>query len=248
MNRHHYTSAPGLSGLSGTKYLSDHTLSLILFGAGVFLTLCELSKQFILYYIINERIFDWWFFPFHLCSIPMYLCLILPFISAGPFKTICYTFMQDYSFVGGIAALVIPLGFTNIHWYITTHGYLWHVILIAISLLIAGNKNADKSWHGFLKTLPLFLICCIIATGINCLPAARGRANMFYISPYVITTQPVFHEISLYLGILPGHILYLITVGCGAALTHQIFISFGPSLGFRRILERITKGGKYQKI
>lgn len=50
----------------------------LLFFLGILLALSECYKQMFLYYIVNGRKYDWWYFPFQLCSIPMYLCLILP--------------------------------------------------------------------------------------------------------------------------------------------------------------------------
>ena len=46
---------------------------------------------------------------------------------------------------------------------------------------------------------------------------------MFYISPYYPSTQPVFHEIALVIGILPANLLYLFTICLGAALLHLLF-------------------------
>ena len=50
----------------------------LLFACGVFLAFSEVYKQLFLYYIENNQHYDWWYFPFQLCSLPMYLCLLLP--------------------------------------------------------------------------------------------------------------------------------------------------------------------------
>ena len=46
--------------------------------------------------------------------------------------------------------------------------------------------------------------------------------DMFYISPYYPSLQVVFHSIALYIGIIPGNIVYLFCVCLGAALIHVI--------------------------
>jgi len=46
----------------------------LLFACGIFLAFSEVYKQLFLYYIENNRHYDWWYFPFQLCSLPMYLC------------------------------------------------------------------------------------------------------------------------------------------------------------------------------
>lgn len=214
MNKHYFSSPADLS---------DHTFSMILLGFGLFLGSCELYKQFFLYFIINHGSYDWWFFPFQLCSIPMYLCLLLPLLPAGSGKTRVYTFMQDFSIMGGIAALIIPEGFSHIHWTLTLHGYLWHISLIIISLLIWFCGRADTSLKGYFNMLPLFFLCCAAATLINVTAPGHGRANMFYISPLTETTQPFFCDLAVKIGIIPSNLLYLITVCIGAALVHYVF-------------------------
>lgn len=207
----------------GPAGLSDHSLSLILAGFGLFLGVCELYKQIFMYYIINQGHYDWWFFPFQLCSIPMYLCLLLPFLRAGTFKIRVYTFMQDFCLLGGIAALIIPEGFSHIHWTLTLHGYLWHIGLIIISLLIRAAGRADNSRKGFFNILPLFCFFCSAATLINIAAPGHGRANMFYISPFTETTQPIFCDLAAEIGIIPSNLLYLAAVCTGAALVHYGF-------------------------
>ena len=49
------------------------------FICGMIMFLSELWKQYCITFIINEHRYNWWYFPFQLCSIPMYLCLMLPF-------------------------------------------------------------------------------------------------------------------------------------------------------------------------
>lgn len=216
------------------KALPDKTVSRILFGCGVFLAACELYKQLFLYMIINHGAYDWWFFPFQLCSIPMYLCLILPLVPAGRLKRALYTFMQDYGVIGGIAALAVPEGFSHIHWSLTLHGYAWHIVLILIGLFIMLTGSAEKSRRGFLDTFPLFIGCCLIATAVNLLAPGRGRADMFYITPYYPTTQPVFHEIALRLGILPSNLLYLAVVCLGGYVAHRLLTAAGNALAGRQ--------------
>ena len=55
----------------------------VLFSCGLLLAFFELYKQGFLYFVVNGRCYNWWYFPFQLCSIPMYLCLAYPFV-AGP--------------------------------------------------------------------------------------------------------------------------------------------------------------------
>lgn len=209
--------------ISYFRSLPDRAVDRILFCCGLFLSASELYKQLFLYYIINQGRYDWWYFPFQLCSLPMYFCLLLPFLPACRVKAALYTFMRDYHFMAGIAALIVPEGFSHIHWTLTLHGYAWHILLVLISLFIWLAGRGDLSRRGFLHTLPLFAACCGIATAINFLAPGQGRADMFYISPFYPNTQLVFHGLALQLGIHLANILYLAAICLGGFLVHQLY-------------------------
>ncbi|MDO5405954.1 MAG: YwaF family protein [Eubacteriales bacterium] len=203
--------------------LSDRTADKLLFCCGLLLAASELYKQIFLYVVINGGHYDWWFFPFQLCSLPMYLCLLIPFLKDRKVRVSLCTFMQDYGLLGGIAALMVPDGFSNIHWTLTLHGYLWHLLLIVIGCFLGLSGRTDTSRMGFVRTIPVFLSSCFVATLINLLAPGHGRADMFYISPYYPNTQLLFHSLSLRLGILPGNLLYIGAVCLGGYLVHQLF-------------------------
>lgn len=202
--------------------LPEQTTDRSLFIFGVALACGELYKQLFLYYHINHEAYDWWFFPFQLCSLPMYFCLLMPFLRRSRLKTAIDTFMQDFNLMGGIAALAVPEGFSNIHWSLTLHGYVWHILLIVIGLYIWICGRADLSKKGFLHTIPVFAVCCCIATFIN-ITAPGHRADMFYISPYHPSTQIIFHDLALRLGIQTANLLYLGTVCMGGGVMHLLF-------------------------
>lgn len=153
----------------------------------------------------------------------MYLSLLLPFFKAGKVKTAICTFLQDFNLLGGLAALIVSEGFRGIHWTLTLHGYIWHLMLVFLGLFAFVCGQTDLSLKGYLRTLPVFFCGCLIASLINILAPGHGRADMFYISPYHPSTQPVFHEIALRIGILPANLLYLFTICLGAALLHLLF-------------------------
>ena len=211
------------SCISALRALPDRTIDRILLGCGVFLAACEVYKQLFLYFVINQGHYDWWFFPFQLCSLPMYLCLAMPFFRNRRLKTVLYTFMQDFNLLGGIAALVVPEGFLHIHWTLSIHGYVWHVLVVLIGLLLGLSGRTDLRRKGFCATLPVFGCACLVATLINVLAPGKGQADMFYISPFHPSSQFAFHGIALALGILPAHLLYLAAICAGGYVIHRIF-------------------------
>ena len=65
-------------------------------------------------------------FLFQLCSVPMYLCLLLPLLQTawhGRIARAFYTFLQDYGLLGGVMALAEPSGLMHPYWTLTLHGF-----------------------------------------------------------------------------------------------------------------------------
>ena len=73
------------------------------------LALSEIYKQLFLTLIVGHGTYDWWYFPFQLCSLPMYFCLILSFLPSSS-RQILYTFLYTYNLPGAILVFVWPEG------------------------------------------------------------------------------------------------------------------------------------------
>ncbi len=190
---------------------------------GLILAASEIYKQGFLYYAVNGCVYDWWYFPFQLCSLPMYLCLAIPLLrgeSAAPIRRSLCTFIQDFGLLGGIMALAEPSGLMHPYWTLTLHGLGWHFMLVFLGLYCAMSGSSNREPGGFISVLPLFAACCVIATAINVAAHPLGNADMFYISPYYPNGQIVFHEIALEIGIAAGNLIYLTGVVFGGFLCH----------------------------
>ena len=217
------------------RKLNDNGRCRLLFICGLVLLIMEIYKQLFLYYIVNGQAFDWWFFPFQLCSVPMYLCLILPFTGSDSLlgKTIL-TFLAGYAFVGAVAALIWPEDFLRSYLSLTLHGFIWHGILLFISLI--AMRMADVSLKGQLRAAALFIILSIIAIIINIIAEPRMTAGlphrysaMFYLNPYHYSDQLFVGTVQHYAGIPAGMILYMCAIILAAWICSSLLKRFTTS-------------------
>ena len=74
----------------------------------------------------------------------------------------------------------------------TLHGILWHLMLIFVGFVIIFSHEADLTTRGFLRTLPLFAFFCLAAEVLNGILHLFSAANLFYISPWEMSTQLLF--------------------------------------------------------
>jgi hypothetical protein len=189
----------------------------------------EVYKQLFIWHVVNNGVYDWWYFPFQLCSVPMYMCILLPVLDRWPvLRETVLTFMTGYTFVSAAAALIYPQDFLRSYVTLTAHGFIWHGILLFISLTLILSGMPDLSRSGILRSVILFLLLCVCAVCINIYaePLMRsasasgalssGYAAMFYLNPYHISPQPVIDTIQESAGIPAGLALYIAAVTAAA--------------------------------
>ena len=198
----------------------------LLFWAGVGLLVSEIWKQGYLFFFVNDRQFDTWFFPFQLCSVPMYLCLLLPFLGEKARQT-ALNFLWDFSFFGALLALLYPEDILSRPWPLMLHGFLWHIVLLAVSLTVFFTGMADRTWSAYFRAGVWLLVFCGIATVLNVLLEGKGLPatypDMFYLTPYHLTMQPVAHGIELSFGRPLARFLYVAALLLLGALDHALY-------------------------
>lgn len=213
-----------------SRRIDKRNISKVLAVTGWVLVILELYKQLFLFHIVNEGAFDWWFFPFQLCSVPMYLCIFLPLVKDRA-RNAFLTFMSGYTLISAAAALIFPEDFLRPYVSLTLHGFVWHGILLFISLLVILTGAAGSSFKEIAGAAVLFAILSAAAVCINVgaesvMPGIRAAhpavahswAAMFYMNPYHISPQPVVSAIQKTAGIPAGLVLYAIVTACAGSL------------------------------
>ncbi len=177
---------------------------IILLSMGGFLLLSEIYKQLFYTYYIGGGVYQWWIFPFQLCSIPMYFCLFVPFIKNEKVRQSFYTFLATYNLLGGFVAMIEQSGLSHEYVTLTLHAYLWHLSLVFVGFYLIASGRAGKSFKDFIPAVCVFAGLCVIAQGINIsfhfaqqadLVSQEQSLKMFYISPYYQTPIAVFKQI-----------------------------------------------------
>lgn len=195
------------------------------FFCGVLMFLSEIWKQYCITFIINEHSYDWWHFPFQLCSIPMYLLTLYRYLKSSYARQIVLTFFMTYSLLGGIAVFFDTSGMHYSLAVLTVHSYLWHVLLIAVGAFsgIILLRNARLSIRLFLYASLLYGVCCLIASFLNWSISPFGDINMFYINPVFRMNQVFFRRITDHFGNFAGIAGYLTGTVLGASVLYLLW-------------------------
>ena len=214
------------------RKISDKSLDKILFGVGLFLAITEVYKQLFYTYVIGNGEYQWWIFPFQLCSVPMYLCLIIPFIKEGKIKKSFYLFLSTYNLLGGFVSMFEPSGLSHEYWTLTLHAYIWHLLLVFVGFLkIFKKKGARNLENDMTLSVITFAILCLIAQIINIIFKDTGL-KMFYISPFNPTPIILFKTIEACMGWFVNMIVYCTALTLGAGLFALM------SIGIRKLYKK----------
>ncbi len=172
------------------------------------IALCtEAVKQVFLF--SAHHAFQWWYFPFQLCSMPMYLLCCVTHLSAEHRETVC-TFCASCSLIAALCALLYPENMLQEQAFLMAHSFLYHGWMLWCSFLIIRNRLYGER---FLPACRLLIILAVIAEIINTIGfyshTGYGVPDMFYISPFVPAAQPVFKAIADSFGRITEIFVYL---------------------------------------
>ncbi|MBR2701175.1 MAG: YwaF family protein [Erysipelotrichaceae bacterium] len=207
------------------KKRQEKTLIKLIGIMGIIMAVGEIWKQwFVPRYVYTDGP-STWFFPWQLCSMAMYCSVLLPYLK-GKVQNTVLVFLSTYSLLSSFIALLIPADMMRPQIWLFCHGFLYHAIMI-LECLAAILILRQRSRAPFYPAVILFSVMAVIAEIINVISHhiindTHVEANMFYITPYYPTTQPVFHQIAVALGILPGIIIYLAAITIGSYLLYRM--------------------------
>ena len=182
---------------------------------GLVMIVTEVWKQIFTYIYVFDRVCNMWFFPWQLCSMAMYCAFAVKYLKEE-MQNVILVFLSTFSLLAAVVALLGPLDMLRPQILLTCHGFLYHglMILEAVASFIILKR---RSGFCFRPTLILFLLMAVVAELINI--TAHGifhdihrEPDMFYITPYYATTQPVFSVVSKTCGIFAGVVFYLAAI------------------------------------
>ncbi len=206
------------------RKLGNRGNKILLISVGVFLAICEVYKQLFYFYHIGKGHYQWWIFPFQMCSVPMYLCILAPLLKKGKIQSGMYHFMMIYNLMGGVAAMAEPSGIIHGYWTLTLHAFIWHTALIFIGLYLGFSGRTTAKKQDFLLATGTLVALCVIAFCINLIfwDVSGGSINMFFVGPKN-SSLIVFSDIAERFGWYVSTLLYVPTVCLGGLI---VFLPF----------------------
>ena len=197
----------------------EKKLMRLLFVFGLCMLAAEAWKQWFVVRYVYCGTFSMWFFPWQLCSMAMYCSALAPFLRRKAQDAVL-VFLCTFSMIGAVFALLFPEDMMRPQILLFCHSFLYHAVML-LEGLIAFRILRRRRNVSFLPSLLLYLGMAAVAEIINTVSHFTVRnisneANMFYITPFYPSTQPVFSAIAAHAGVAVEILVYLGLIALGA--------------------------------
>lgn len=194
------------------KNASEKKMLTVLHYTGLFMMLAEVFKQWFVYVYVFDRTVNLWFFPWQLCSVAMYLAFAAKFFKEK-LQNACLIYLCTISLLTDIVAILLPYDMLRDQIVLFCHSFIYHGLIISCAILafhiLKKRENIKFRYTAYLFLFTAFIAEIVNVTAHQIFNNKKVEPNMFYISPYYETTQPVFHDIAVNFGILTEIIVYL---------------------------------------
>jgi len=215
------------------KYYNEKQLKKVLAIYGIIALILELLKQLIWSfnydYITDIVIWDyqWYAFPFQLCTTPIFVSIICLFLKKDKIRNDLLSYMAYITILGSISTMIIPDSCFVSDILVNIHTMWLHLGSFAVSIYLLMNEEVKINIESLKNAIKIFLIFVFIAEFLNIfiynIGVLNGETfNMFYISPYFISTLPVFNIIQEHVAYIVYLIIYIWTIIIGGFIIYCI--------------------------
>ncbi|MBO5476739.1 MAG: YwaF family protein [Clostridia bacterium] len=214
------------------KY-SEKQLKAVLGTYGIVALILEVTKQLIWTFDYNSVTntftadYQWYAFPFQLCTTPIFVSILCLFMKRTKLRLSLLSYMAFVTILGSFMTVIIPDDCLVETILINVHTMWLHCgsLVVSIYLLMSGAVEINK--QNFKNAIGIFIVFVILAQILNVGVYNSGilgdeTFNMFYISPYFISSLPVFDTIQQAVPYPVYLALYVIALSLGACIVYMI--------------------------
>ena len=213
---------------------NEKNLRIILFTYGIIALILELLKQIVWsfnYDGINNTItwdYQWYAFPFQLCTTPIFVSLIYLIIKNNKIKKYLLSYLAFVTILGSFLTVIIPDSCFVDTILINIHTMWLHCGSLVVSIYLIMNNVVKLKKENLISAFKIFLIFLVIAEilniGIYNSGILNGETfNMFYISPYFTSILPIFNAIQQNVPYILFLLIYIFSIFIGSIIVHLFF-------------------------
>ena len=175
--------------------------------------------------------YQWYAAPFQLCTTPIFASIICLFLKDGKTRDALLSYMAFVTILGSFMTMIIPDSCFTKDIVINVHTMWLHCgsLVVSVYLIMTGAVKIER--QNFRNGFKVFLIFALIAEILNIFIYNSGvlngeTFNMFYISPYFISSLPVFDVIQQNVPFVIYLLIYIVAIFIGSLIVYGISYLF----------------------
>lgn len=183
--------------------------------------------------------YQWYAFPYQLCSTPLYILPVVAFMKEGKVRDFFTAYISTFALFGGIVVFIYPNDVFVRTAGINIQTMIHHGLQVVLGIYFAVYNRKKLNIKYFLKSIPVFvgllLIACILNEVIyySVVSKIGETFNMFYISRHFDCTLVILNQIYL---VVPWFVFLLIYVIGFAIASIAVFYII---VGILKLVEKI---------
>ncbi len=186
--------------------------------------------------------YQWYAFPFQLCSTPLYILPFIIFGKEGKVRRACMAFTSFFAFFGGLGVMVFPGDVFVKQIGINIQTMMHHGLQVASGIFVSVWFRKNLGIKYWLSSIPVYLsVICVacVLNGTAFLLYDKAHVeelsgfNMFYIRHDLTNGMPILSAIQPIVGPILFFIIYFIGFVLVSAIMfglHFLFAGFIPNL------------------
>ena len=182
------------------KDCTDKTMRRLTLFVWIPFALGEVGNQLI--YTHTYGAYQWEFFPFQLCSTPIYVMPFVAFMKDCKFRDAIMAFMSTFAFFGGLVVFIYPNDVFCPTVFINHKTMLHHGTQIAMGVFYFVYNRKKVNFAYFVRAIYVFVACCVVAIFITEIGYAtivkndpEQMINMFYFSRHFGSHLPILSNV-----------------------------------------------------
>ncbi len=188
------------------KDCNDKTFRLIALISWIVMLTLEIYKQFIYTFSYTDfgvvGKYQWYAFPYQLCSTPLYILPMVAFMKEGKARDFFTAYLSTFSFFGGVVVFFYPNDVFCSLLGINVQTMVHHGLQVVIGIFMIVHEKKKINLLYFLKGVAVFAGLAAIAIALNeivyAVFASKGidqTFNMFYISRHFPVHLPILSTV-----------------------------------------------------
>lgn len=186
------------------KNCSDKTFRTITLIGWILIVVLEIYKQIIFTFNNDSPTltadYQWYAFPFQLCSSPLYVLPFIAFMKDGKIRDMLIAFISTFSLFGGLIVFIYPNDVFIELIGINIQTMVHHGLQIVFGIFYMVYNRKKTNFKYFLGAIPVFVLLSGIAILLNetlgaYIVSTGEDFSMFYISSLVPNHLPILSDV-----------------------------------------------------